>query len=127
MPFDKGLQYGKEVLKDVDDLLTSTKQNLTRRSLLSNHIKEKIKTLFSNANTLDGEQASQKFKVPQDHRTQAEKRLRAQILRFNPLKDPDYIKRAKEDPKTAYQYHMNVAKFKETIFSPDELEKMKRI
>lgn len=77
MPFDKGLQYGKELLKDVDDIIASTKQNLTRRSLITNHVKAKIKTLFFDVNTLDGEQASKKFKVPQDYQTYEEKRLRA--------------------------------------------------
>lgn len=39
MPFDKGYQYGKEVLKGVDDLIASEKQNFTRCSLISQHIK----------------------------------------------------------------------------------------
>lgn len=97
-------------MKDVDDIISSTKQNLNRRSLISNHVKAKIKTLFYDVNTLNGERACKKFKIPHDYRTQKEKSIHAEYLRYYPLKDPEYIKKAKEDPKSAYQYHMNVTK-----------------
>ena len=45
----------------------------------------------------------------------------------DPLKNPDYIKRAKADPQSAYQVHMFVTRIKESTLTKEEKEKKKKI
>ena len=56
-------------------------------------------------------------------------RLRMMMKRYDkdPLKNPDYIKRAKANPQSAYQHHMFVTRKTESQLTEDEKEKQKKI
>ena len=45
----------------------------------------------------------------------------------DPLKNPDYIKRAKENPQSAYQKHMYITRINESKLTKEEKDKQKKI
>ena len=70
---------------------------------------------------VDGESALSKFRSS----SRDAMRLKTLTKKYekDPLKNPDYIKRAKANPQSAYQQHMYVNRIRESTMTKEEKDK----
>lgn len=84
-------------------------------------VQQKIHDIKEKVKLIDGDYAMTKYRSS----SRDARRLKRLTKKYDkdPLKNPDYIKKAKENPQSAYQVHMFVTRKNESTMTKEEKEK----